>query len=106
AGDLEPGIALMEQGLGLLSSSGRRVLRPYMQTVLARAKGDLGKLADAFELVEEALSATDAHGERWSEAELHHLTGRLLMAPAQFEQSEVHLWQSLAITRNQEARAI
>ena len=42
AGDLEPGIALMEQGLGLLSSSGRRVLRPYMQTVLARAMRRLG----------------------------------------------------------------
>ena len=43
AGDLEQGVALMEQGLGLLISTGRRVTRPYMQMVLARAKADLAR---------------------------------------------------------------
>jgi class 3 adenylate cyclase/predicted ATPase len=105
AGDQESGIALMEQGLGLLSSSGRRVTRPYMQAVLARAKADLGKLADAFELVEEALRATEAQGERWFEAELHHLKGRLLMARGQFDESEVQLRRSVEISRGQGARA-
>jgi predicted ATPase len=105
ARDLEQGSALMEQGLGLLSSSGRRVTRPYMQTVLARAKADLGKLAEAFELVDEALRATDAQGERWSEAELHHVRARLLMARGQFDESEVNLWRSIEISRSQKARA-
>jgi predicted ATPase/class 3 adenylate cyclase len=105
ARDLEQGSALMEQGLGLLSSSGRRVTRPYMQTVLGRAKADLGKLAEAFELVDEALRATDAQGERWSEAEVHHVGARLLMARGQFDESEVHLWRSIEISRSQKARA-
>ena len=104
-GDLEQGSALMEQSLGLLGSTGRRVTRPYMQTVLARAKADLGKLAEAFELVDEALGATDAHGERWSEAELHHVRARLLMARGQSAESEVHLWRSVEISRSQRARA-
>jgi predicted ATPase len=105
AGDLEQGVALMEQGLGLLISTGRRVTRPYMQMVLARAKADLGKLAEAFELVDEALRATDAQGERWSEAELHHVRARLLMARGQFDESEMNLWRSIEISRSQKARA-
>ena len=105
AGDLEQGVALMEQGLSLLISTGRRVTRPYMQMVLARAKADLGKLAEASELVDEALRATDAQGERWSEAELHHVRARLLMARGQFDESEVHLRQSVEISRSQKARA-
>ena len=95
----------MKQGLDVFSSSGRRVMRPYMQAVLARAKADLGKLAEAFELVDEALRATDAQGERWSEAELHHVRARLLMARGQFDESEVHLWRSIEISRSQKARA-
>jgi predicted ATPase len=51
------------------------------------------------------LSATDAHGERWSEAELHHQKGRLLMARGQFDDGEVHLRQSVEISRSQGARA-
>jgi predicted ATPase len=105
AGDLEQGSALMEQSLSVLSSSGRRVMRPYMQMVLARAKVDLGKLSEAFELVDEALRATDAQGERWSEAELHHVRARLLLARRQFDESEVHLWRSIEISRSQQARA-
>ena len=105
ARDLEQGSALMEQGLGLLSSSGGRIARTYMQTVLARVKADLGKLAEAFELVEEALGATDAQGERWFESELHHIRARLLMAQGQFDEGEVHLWRSIEISRSQRARA-
>jgi predicted ATPase len=106
AGDVENGIALMEQALGLLTSAGRRVTRPYMQAALARAKADVGKLADAFELVDDALSATKAHGECWSEAELHHVRGRLLMARGRFDESDMHLRQSVEISREQSARAL
>ena len=41
-GELEQGIALMEQGLALFSAV-RHVTRPYMLAVLASAKADLGK---------------------------------------------------------------
>src|SRR5215470_2053231 len=61
-------------------------------------------LAEAFELVDEALRATDAQGERWSEAELHHVRARLLLARGQFDESEVHLWRSIEISRSQKAR--
>ena len=104
AGDRESGVALMEQGLGQLTHSGRRVTRPYMQTVLALAKGELGMIADACELVEEALRATEAQGEGWSEAELHHVKGRLLIARGHFDESEIHFRQSIEISRSQGAR--
>src|SRR5262249_59056085 len=48
---------------------------------------------------------TDGQGERWSEAEVHHVRARLLVARGQFDEREVHLWRSIEISRSQKARA-
>jgi predicted ATPase len=105
AGDLGQGIALMEQGVSD-ASTGRRVIRPYMQTVLARAKADLGKLADAFESVDQALEESEQRGERWWEAEEHHVRGLLLVARGRPEESETCIRKSIEISRRQGARAL
>jgi predicted ATPase len=86
-GELEQGIALMEQGLALFSAV-RQVTRPYMLAVLAGANADLGKPGEAFELLNDALDATEASGERWWQAELHRLRGRLLVARGQPDEGE------------------
>jgi predicted ATPase len=106
AGVSDKGIALMEQGLQLVTSAGRRVTRPYMQAVLASTKADFGKLPDAFELINEALQGTEASGERWSEAELHHIKGRLLRARGDYGESETSFRKSIEITRKQNARGL
>jgi predicted ATPase len=106
AGDPDKGIALMEQGLELVTSAGRRLTRPYMQAVLASTKADFGKLPDAFELIDEALQATEASGERWSEAELYHIKGRLLRARGGYGESEISFRKSIEIARKQNARGL
>ena len=60
-GELEQGIALMEQGLALFRLSAM-LTRPYMLAVLASAKADLGKPGEALELLEDALACD--RGER------------------------------------------
>jgi predicted ATPase len=106
AGDPDKGIALMEQGLELVTSAGRRLTRPYMQAVLASTKADFGKLPDAFELIDEALQVTEASGERWSEAELHRIKGRLLRARGDDRESETSFRKSIEIARKQNARGL
>jgi predicted ATPase len=83
-GELEQGIALMAEGLALYSAV-RHLNRPYMLAVLASAKADLGKPGEGLELLEEALASTEMSGERWSQAELHRVRGRLLVARGQHD---------------------
>jgi predicted ATPase len=104
-GELEQGIALMEQGLALFSAV-RRVNRPYMLAVLASAKADLGKPDEAFELLEEALASTEVSGERWWLAELHRLRGQLLAARGQHDKGEACFRQAIEVSRGQRARML
>jgi class 3 adenylate cyclase/predicted ATPase len=104
-GDLGKGIALMEQGIARFTS-GRRLLQPYMRAVLASAKGDLGKLPDALELVDDALAETESTGERWWQAELYHLRGRLLVRRGQRDKVETCFRQSIEISRRQRAKTL
>jgi predicted ATPase len=104
-GELEQGIALMEQGLPLHLAV-RPLHRPYMLAVLASAKADLGKPGEALELLEEALASTEVSGERWWLAELHRLRGRLLAARGQHDKGEACLRQAIEVSRGQRARTL
>ena len=66
-------------------------------------------------MLDEALARVDAHGERYSEAELYRLKGELLLAQAgtgpgaqghspQWFEAEVCLQRALEIARRQQAR--
>jgi class 3 adenylate cyclase/predicted ATPase len=104
-GELEQGIALMEQGLALFSAV-RHVTRPYMLAVLASANADLGKPGEALELLKDAFAATEISGERWWQAELHRLSGRLLEARGQHDESEACFRRAIEVSRGQRARTL
>jgi predicted ATPase len=104
-GELERGIALMEQGLALFSAV-RRVNRPYMLAVLASAKADLGKLDEALELLKDALASAEVSGERWWQAELHRLRGRLLVERRQHDESEACFRLAIEVSAGQGARTL
>jgi predicted ATPase len=105
AGELEQGIALMEQGLPLHLAV-RPLNRPYMLAVLASAKADLGKPGEALELLEDALASTEVSGERWWQAELHRLRGRLLVARGQHDEGEACCRQAIEVSRRQKAKML
>jgi len=104
-GELEQGIALMEQGLPLHSAV-RPLNRPYMLAVLASAKADLGKPGEALELLEDALASTEVSGERWWQAELHRLRGRLLVARGQHDEGEACFRCAIDVSRTQSAKTL
>src|SRR5450631_1129576 len=104
-GELEPGIALMEDGLALFSAV-RQVTRPYMLAVLASAKADLGKPGEGLELLKDALASTEVSGERWWQAELHRLRGRLLVARGQHDESEACFRRAIEVSRGQRAKTL
>jgi len=104
-GELEPGIALMEDGLALFSAV-RQVTRPYMLAVLASAKADLSKPGEGLELLKDALASTEVSGERWWQAELHRLRGRLLVARGQHDESEACFRRAIEVSSEQRARIL
>jgi predicted ATPase len=104
-GELERGIPLMEQGLALYLA-GRRVTRPYMLAVLASANADLGKPGEGLELLEDALASTEVSGERWWQAELYRLRGRLLVAPGQHDEREACFRRAIEVSSGQRARVL
>jgi class 3 adenylate cyclase/predicted ATPase len=104
-GELEQGIALMEQGLALFSAV-RHVTRPYMVAVLAGANADLGKPGEAFELLKDAFASTEASGERWWQADLHRLSGRLLMMRGQHDECETCFRRAIEVSRGQSAKTL
>ncbi len=104
-GELEQGVALMEQGLALYSAV-RHINRPHMLAVLASAKADLGKPDEGFELLEEALASIEVSGERWWLAELHRLRGRLLVARGQHDESEACFRRAIEVSSEQRARML
>jgi predicted ATPase len=103
SGELKQGIALMGQGLALVSAV-RRLSRPYMLTILANAKADLGKPDEGLELLEDALATTEASGERWWQAELHRLRGRLLVARGQHDEAEACFQSAIDVSSAQRAK--
>jgi len=104
-GDLEQGIALMEEGIALFSAV-RHVTRPYMQAVLSSATADLGKPGEGLELLKDAFAATEISGERWWQAELHRLRGRLLVARGQHDKSEACFRSAIEVSSVQRARML
>jgi predicted ATPase len=104
-GELEQGIASMEQGLALFSAV-RQVTRPYMLAVLASTKANLGRPDEGLELLKDALASTAVSGERWWQAELHRLSGRLLAARGQHDESEACFRCAIEVSRGQSAKTL
>jgi predicted ATPase len=104
-GKPEQGIALMEQGFALFSA-GCRLHRPYLLAILANAKADFGRPAEALELSKDALAAAEVSGEHWWLAELHRLRGRLLVARGQHDEGEACFRCAIDVSCRQGARLL
>jgi predicted ATPase len=104
-GEPEQGIALMQQGVALFSAV-RNVTRPYMLAVLASANADLGKPGEALELLKDAFASAEASGERWWQAELHRLKGRLLVTCGRHDEGESCFRRAIEVSSRQKAKML
>ena len=107
-GQREEGIAQMQQGLAAWRATGAEALRPYYLALLAEASGKGGQAEEGLHLLAEALAVANDTGERRWDAELHRLTGELLLArPAeQHAEAETCFHQALDIARQQQAKSL
>ena len=106
-GEEREGIAQMCQGLEATRSIGAEVGRSGFLALLAAAYGAAAQPEKGLEVLAEALSVVHNKGERYYEAEIHRLTGELLLAGFADQQaaSEASLHQALVVARAQQAKS-
>lgn len=107
-GQGDAGIAQIRQGLNTMRQEGAEIWRPYFLALLANAYGTQGHITEGLAVVEEALAAGYATGQRHYEAELHRLKGTLLLKHALSDERlvEACFQQALDVARSQQAKSL
>ena len=100
-GETDEGLAEMRKGIDLWASTGALVTRPYYLAQLAEGLMSCGRLAEARDVLSEALGIVDRTGERYFEAELTRLQGELYLAEEQDEDAENRFRRAVDIARRQ-----
>jgi predicted ATPase len=107
-GEPETGIAMLREGLASYLATGTRQQHAYFLALLAEARGEAGRAGEGLATLNEALQVAHRSGERYYEAELHRLTGELVLRSEAVPPSEAEacFHQSIEIARNQKAKSL
>ena len=107
SGEVEDGMAEMQQGLAALRATGSSLRLPYYRALLAAAFGKTGHVAEGLRALDEAFADVEQTGERWLEAELHRLRGELLLQKRSENSAEAEtcFQKALDIARQQQAKS-
>src|SRR5919205_3566498 len=73
------GLAQMCQGLSAYRATGAEMNQTYFLALLAEGYRGTAEVQEGLRVLTEALAAAHNRGERYCEAELHRLTGELLL---------------------------
>jgi predicted ATPase len=106
-GHSEAGIRQLRQGMAAWDATGTQWPSPVYLSWLAEALGYGGQADEGLHRLAEAVAVVDTTGERWWEAELHRLTGELLLRQAvpDIPQAEACWHRALAVARHQQAKS-
>jgi class 3 adenylate cyclase/predicted ATPase len=111
-GQVEEGIAQMQQGLAAFRATGAEQQRPYFLARLAEAYGKVGEAEQGLAALVEALAQVEKTGERWYEAELYRLKGQLTLQSqveshkSKVEEAEECFLKAIEIARHQQAKSL
>jgi predicted ATPase len=107
SGQMDEGIATMRASVDMLRAIGSELLFTLIFAHLAAGYLAAGNVSDGLAAVDEGLACVERNGERWAEAELHRLRGRLLLArsAADVAAAQACIRKALAIARAQQATA-
>jgi predicted ATPase len=105
AGEVEAGIAEMEQAVGQLAGISSAIGAPQILCVLANALRTVGRHDDALGVLALAVAAPAGQDLHFYDAELHRLRADILLeAPSDAAEAAALLQQSLEIARSQAAK--
>ena len=108
-GQMEAGIAQMQQGLAAYQATGARFGLDRWPGLLAELHGHAGQVDAGLTMLEKAFAVVRQDGLSAFAAELHRIQGDLLLqtgARHQEGEAEASLLQALAIARQQQAKSL
>jgi class 3 adenylate cyclase/predicted ATPase len=107
-GKTEEGIEQVRMGLASYRDTGAKQWLPCSLSLLTEVYSKAGQIEDGLHLLDEALALVDKTKERWWEAELYRLKGKLLLALSAVSQSEAEtcFHQALRVARRREAKSL
>jgi predicted ATPase len=117
-GGREEGTAEIQEGLAAPRATGStlfgrelgvrtKLMRPYFLCLLAEVCRETGRLDDGLSALTKALAAADEDEDRHHEAEIHRLTGELLLRRDDSNAAEAQscFQRAIEIARNQSAKS-
>jgi predicted ATPase len=99
AGDGQPGLTRLRQGLETFKASGAELRLPFYHGLLAEASAQAGQLGEALANISSGFAFQAKNGEVWAAAELHRIHGDLLLLTGNRPQAEAGYQRSLEAAR-------
>ena len=100
-------IGMLTSGIGAWRSTGSTLWIPCYRSNLARAHAQYGRFDEAWRCIGEAMTAVEATGATWCEAEVDRIAGEIaLQSPdGDAAQAEARFERALATARRQQAKS-
>jgi class 3 adenylate cyclase/predicted ATPase len=107
-GEASNSVRTISTAVTLWRSTGSTVFIPLSLLFLATAYAELGKLDDAGRCIGEAMTVVEKTKERWFEADIHHMAGKVALMSHQqdFAKAEAYFERALAVARKQGAKSL
>jgi predicted ATPase len=113
AGQLEDGVARMQEGLAAQRATGSQAVQSYYLAMLAEAYGKMGRTEEGLAVLAEASALRQKTGEQWYEAEVYRLKGELTLAQSEvqgpkskIQEAEECFLKAIEIARQQQAKSL
>ena len=105
-GAIDEAIARIREGVTKWTRLGRTFLLPYGLAFLAQGLVRHGDQAAALAALREGLALADVTGEHFWDAELHRLTGTVLLAENKLDEGGASLQHAIHIAQAQQAKSL
>ncbi|MGB6539292.1 MAG: adenylate/guanylate cyclase domain-containing protein [Xanthobacteraceae bacterium] len=107
-GEASNSVRTISTAVTVWRSTGSTVFIPLSLLFLATAYAELGKLDDAGRCVGEAMTVVEKTEERWFEADIHHMAGKVALMSRQQDlaKAEAYFERALAVARKQGAKSL
>jgi predicted ATPase len=103
-GQAQEGLALLTQALVRFRSIGSAIPILRLLMYLAQTYAKLGQSAEERNCLDEAWRLIEVHDERLNEADLHRISGNLLVTSGDRSGAEQHYRQAIAVAERQSAK--
>ncbi len=103
---VDEAIACIREGVTNWTRLGHTIFLPYGSAFLAEGLARHGDRAAALAALREGLDIADATGEHFWDAELHRVTGMVLLAENKLDEGQASLRQAIRTAKAQQAKSL